>query len=209
MINKKDEFYTLKNDNSIRIPVGACRFTAMAFSITNYKEAQKKLEDIRYNYPDATHHVCAFRVFQGEELLEKSSDDREPAGSAGKPVMEVLRRNQLVNTQIIVVRYFGGVKLGIGGLIRAYRLSAKEVVKTVNFLPLREVKYLTATVPYQLLGEVLKLIYSLNGEIIETKYDQNATVIFLLDKEHLSQFKDAFQNCTRGQGTFTIGGVNV
>ena len=105
----------------VRQNIKDSKFFASIFSVNSRENAEERINEIKEKYNDATHNVSAFRVEDGKnEALEYFDDDGEPAGSSGPPVLEAIKGANLLNTVIIVTRYFGGTKLGIGGLIRAY-----------------------------------------------------------------------------------------
>jgi len=200
---KENRYFTLQEKARSRVPVGGCRFYALLSPTADEEEAKKALEEVREEFPGATHHVYAYRLLLGREIRERSSDDREPAGSAGKPVLEVLRKENLINAQLVAVRYFGGVKLGIGGLIRAYRLCADEGIKAAELVPVHASITYKASVPYEILGDTMKLITSQNGEVIDVAYGDRVLVSFRLSPGAAESFPAMFQDYTRGAGILT------
>ncbi len=193
-------YNTIKNSQSIRLSIEKCRFWAFISPVSGEEEAKSMRDNLRGQYPDATHHIFAYRLLLGGQLRERSNDDGEPTGTAGLPVLEALRKKQLVNLQLVVIRYFGGIKLGKGGLIRAYRSSAETVIDQVNLFPLKPQLTLTLQVDYANLGEVMKLIPSLGGSIIEVKYSQLIYIRFKFPAGQTAELKDSLQKVTRGQG---------
>ncbi len=131
----RDKWYTLSETSHVTITEKKSEFIADAAPIGSAAEAEAFLGDIRRKYPDARHHVYAWRL-GGDEILQRYSDDGEPAGTAGLPVLDVLRKNQIDDAIIVVTRYFGGVLLGTGGLVRAYGkaafLALKEAVPSLR-----------------------------------------------------------------------------
>lgn len=126
---QRERWYTLSEISHVTITEKKSEFIADAAPIRSAAGAEAFLNDIRRKYPDARHHVYAWRL-GGDEILQRYSDDGEPAGTAGLPVLDVLRKNQIDDAIIVVTRYFGGILLGTGGLVRAYGKAA--------FLALRE-----------------------------------------------------------------------
>lgn len=125
-------------------PVLKSRFIGIAELTSSEDAARRLLADVRAEFPDASHHCSAWRI--ARPSIDRCSDDGEPSGSAGRPMLAQLQGRELVNTAVVVVRWFGGTKLGVGGLVRAYGASAGAVLDTVDTVPWREM--VTATVTH-------------------------------------------------------------
>ncbi len=110
------------------VEIKKSKFISECFKVENAEDVSTILEKIRKDNKKATHVCFAFRIV-GEQFLEKAADDGEPSGTAGKPILNVIQKQNLSNVLIVVVRYFGGIKLGAGGLVRAYSKAASEAVK--------------------------------------------------------------------------------
>ena len=110
------------------------RFIATLVPVTSEEEATAEIEVLRKKYYDARHNCYAYIVFSddGKEVIERSSDDGEPSGTAGRPILDVLSGNQIRNILVVVTRYFGGTLLGTGGLVRAYTTATKDAVDKVD-----------------------------------------------------------------------------
>lgn len=121
------EWRTLTKESHISIEIKKSIFIADAAPITSAEQAQRFISERKKQYPDATHHVYAWRIGV-KEALQKYSDDGEPAGTAGLPVLDILRKNGIDDSIVVVTRYFGGVQLGTGGLARAYGKAAGAAV---------------------------------------------------------------------------------
>lgn len=129
------------------------RFIVDIFPITTEDEAKKRLIDIRKTHYDATHHCSAYRL--GISLpTEHSSDDGEPAGTAGRPMLSVLRHQELTNLIAIITRYFGGIKLGTGGLVRAYGGTLANAIMQAPVVRFTPHQRLHITLPYELFGSI-------------------------------------------------------
>ena len=123
------EFITIAESVQSEITEKKSKFIANLFYVENSEEAEKIIKEIKRKYFDARHNCIAYRVIEDGNIIEKSSDDGEPSGTAGAPMLNILQKNNLANVLIIVTRYFGGILLGTGGLVRAYSDSLKEAIK--------------------------------------------------------------------------------
>lgn len=123
------EFYTLKECSVGEIIEKKSRFIATAYPIKNKEDAEDKINQLKKKYYNAKHNCFAFSYIDDEKIVEKCSDDGEPSGTAGMPILNVIKKNGLNNTLIVVTRYFGGILLGTGGLTRAYSDSAKKALE--------------------------------------------------------------------------------
>ena len=123
------EFITIKESNETEITEKKSKFIAHLYYIESVEEAERLIKETKKKYYDARHNCIAYRVIEEEQLIEKSSDDGEPSGTAGAPMLSILQKNNLVNILIVVTRYFGGILLGTGGLVRAYSSSLQQAIE--------------------------------------------------------------------------------
>ena len=123
------EFYTISKNETTEIIEKKSKFIADIYPVKNVEEAENKIKEIKKKYYDAKHHCIAYRIVEEDRIIEKSSDDGEPSGTAGAPMLNILQGSNLCNIIVIVTRYFGGILLGTGGLVRAYSDSLKEAIK--------------------------------------------------------------------------------
>lgn len=139
------EYLTLKKEAEYEIVVKKSKFIANVKPVSTLKEAEEFISKIKKRYYDATHNTYAFTVGLEAEEVQKSNDDGEPSGTAGKPILEVIKMKNLKNTIVVVTRYFGGILLGAGGLIRAYSESAREGIEKAGITKMiRCEKYLVS-----------------------------------------------------------------
>ncbi|RXJ83420.1 YigZ family protein [Arcobacter sp. CECT 8985] len=135
--------------------------------IFNYCEFNKIMNRLKDEHPKARHHVYAYRYLnEFEQIVENSSDDGEPKGTSGKPSLNVLAGNDLINTGVIIVRYFGGIKLGTGGLVRAYSDSVNKVIEKAKIFKYEKLSLKSLTFDYSMLS---KIEYNLNQLDINIK----------------------------------------
>ena len=157
----------IEENYSHEIEVKKSRFICCVFFVENEKDILKYLENVKNIYPKATHYCYAY-ILDGKE---KCTDDKEPSGTAGIPILNILKKKNLTNILCIVVRYFGGIKLGVGGLLRAYNKSVIECLNNVNMVSKIDKVNLKIIFTYSKLKEIEYFIK--NYEIISKNYDEN------------------------------------
>lgn len=123
-----EEFTTILNDEIAEIVEKKSRFIANVYHVENVEEAEEKIRVIKKKYYDAKHNCIAYRVIESGKVVEKASDDGEPSGTAGGPMLNILQKNNLCNLVVVVTRYFGGILLGTGGLVRAYSDATQKAI---------------------------------------------------------------------------------
>lgn len=129
-----DEYYTILKEETSEIVEKKSKFIADIFCINSAEEAEEKVKIIKKKYYDAKHHCIAYRVMDNDRLVERASDDGEPSGTAGAPMLKILQKKNLCNILVVVTRYFGGILLGTGGLVRAYSEATQKVLEQVEFV---------------------------------------------------------------------------
>ncbi len=127
-----NEFFTIKQEVVAEISEKKSKFIANVIPVETKEQAEDTISQIKKKYHDARHHCIAYRVIEGEKLIEKSSDDGEPSGTAGAPMLNILQKNELCNIVVIVTRYFGGILLGTGGLVRAYSEATTKGIENAE-----------------------------------------------------------------------------
>lgn len=172
-----DSFKTVKENCYAEIIEKKSKFIANIFHIETKEEAENIINQIGKKYFDARHNCYAYIIIKNENKVEKYSDDGEPSGTAGAPILTILRKNNLANTLVIVTRYFGGILLGTGGLVRAYSQATAEVMKKSVIINQELGELLEITVEYK---DVEKLKYYCKIQkmrITKEKYVDNAEFI--------------------------------
>lgn len=154
-----DTYRTIVERVTAGFTVQGSEFIGHAAPVETIADAEAFIDEIGDEYPDATHNVPAYRV-RADPFREYASDDGEPSGSAGKPMLSVLRGRELENVCVVVTRYFGGTELGIGGLVRAYTRSAKDVLDSAAVVEERPQTRFTAVVEYDDSGTVRGILES-------------------------------------------------
>ncbi len=175
------------------------RFIATIGEAQTVEEARAFIDRLRQEFADATHNVYAFRVGYGASVTEGMSDDGEPSGTAGRPALAVLRGADLGDVVLVITRYFGGTKLGTGGLVRAYTQSAQEALVT---LPRAErVERCTGrlTLPYTLYERVKMLVAAHTGEIDQEEFGGDITLIVVFPIDACPAFEAALAELSAGK----------
>lgn len=176
-------FKTINEDASAELVEKKSKFIANIFYVESVEEAEEKIKEVNKKYFDARHNCYAFSIYTDNGIVSRFSDNGEPSGTAGGPMLNILQGQGLSNCLVIVTRYFGGILLGTGGLVRAYSDATKlaiENTKIINKDLGIEVSFL---VPY---SDLQKLQYYFNKneiKILDTKYNENIEVIFEITKE--------------------------
>lgn len=146
-----ESYWTVRKQARRELVIRKSRFIAFVSPVSTEQEALQFVEQVKQDHREATHNVPAF-IVGIERRTQRCNDDGEPSGTAGVPVLEVLKQNELTNTAVVVTRYFGGIKLGAGGLIRAYSQAAQQGVEAAGKqLMVRHIK-LTVRADYNLIG---------------------------------------------------------
>jgi uncharacterized YigZ family protein len=175
------------------------RFIASLAPVANTDEARAFIARIRTEFPDATHNVPAYIVGGGNSLTEYCSDDGEPAGTAGRPALAVLRGSGLGDVAVVVTRYFGGTLLGKGGLVRAYTESAQLVVNAVRRARRQQVQVALLALPYNLLERVRVLAGKHRGEILDEEFAADVTMTLRVPLENAAGFQADLSELSAGK----------
>ncbi len=177
---------SLKVESKTEINIKKSRFICYLNNVSSEEEAKKYILNIRKLHPDANHHCYAYRVGGTERV----SDDGEPSKTAGMPMLNVLAHNDMVNTIAITVRYFGGIKLGAGGLVRAYTESVVAGLENSNISTLIPGYEIDIICTYSDIDKINYILHRENLNNAEVKYDQNVTFNLKLSKIKFNIIKE-------------------
>ncbi|GAB4203318.1 MAG: YigZ family protein [Roseiflexaceae bacterium] len=188
----------------IELRVSNSRFIATAGPAESVEAARAFIAAVRAEMPDANHHVYAYIIGHGATTNQGMSDDGEPSGTAGRPVLSVLRGSSLGDVVLVVTRYFGGTLLGTGGLVHAYGDAAREVLAA---LP-REEKIARETLlialPYAAYEQARRLVAAHGGSIAGEQFAADVALRVVLPQAQVAPFTKALTEATAGQATFHI-----
>lgn len=181
-------------------------FITMLARTDDEDEARTAIAGERSTYPDARHHCSAFIVRAPDAMdIERSNDDGEPAGTAGKPMLDVLRGSGLRDATAVVTRYFGGILLGTGGLVRAYSDAVSDAIAQAPKVDLIERELFTLALPHADAGRITSELIARGVEVTGTEYGQEA-VMTLVDDGDLPEI---VAHVTRGSGLLTPAGNRI
>ena len=179
------------------------RFIATVGPAHSVEEARAFIASVRREMPDATHHVHAFKVGYGASVTEGMSDDGEPSGTAGSPVLAVLRGADLGDVVAVVTRYFGGTKLGTGGLVRAYSGAVRRALEVLPITRHIAMASIGLDFPYAYYEPIRRLLAQYEAEIEDETFAADVTLYAYVPLDRLEAFADALQEITAGQVTPT------
>ncbi len=171
-------YTTIKDISTAVFKDRGSRFLAFAHHIDDAQQAKQVIDSYKKKYHDAR-HVCYAFVARNPQEVQKSSDDGEPSGTAGKPILNQIQSKGLVDVVVVVVRYFGGVLLGTPGLVNAYKTASKDALEQANIIIVEEYTDYSITYPYELTQQIIDKVQKCGGRIVDNKYDNHNIVTTL------------------------------
>lgn len=201
-----ENFTTIETGGKAEYEIQRSRFIAEAAHAATEEEARAFLLSCRKRYYDARHNPSAWMLGAGGEK-QKSNDDGEPGGTAGNPILEAIKKRGLVDTVVVVTRYFGGIKLGAGGLIRAYGHAAHLALEASALVRCQKLFRLAVTVDYTLLALVENFVRQENLRTEDTVYEENVTLPLLLEEQQLAPIRTALTDLAAGRAAFEERGT--
>ncbi|GGN53603.1 MULTISPECIES: YigZ family protein [Oceanobacillus] len=191
-------YFTVKQEGQDEIIIQKSRFIGYVRRVETEEEAQSFIQEIKKKHYDATHNCSCYMIGENNEI-QKANDDGEPSGTAGIPMLEVLKKQNLKDTAVVVTRYFGGIKLGAGGLIRAYGNTTSQAIKTTGIVKRVLMQGVSVTVDYGLLGK-LENVLRQSDHVLETiNYLENVEFIVYVEAGEKDNFKDWMIDLTNDQ----------
>lgn len=193
-------YFTVPNYGESELIIQKSRFIAHIARTETEEAAQAFIGEIKKKHKDATHNCSAYLIGEHDQI-QKANDDGEPSGTAGVPILEVLKKRNLKDTTVVVTRYFGGIKLGAGGLIRAYGKSTSEGLNSVGIIERTLMNVLSISIDYTILGKLENELRSSIYQIKDIEYVENVKVHVFVVLNQLDTFKAWITDLTNGQGT--------
>lgn len=200
------KYRTIKEDNQHKVEIKKSRFICFLKRIETEEEAKAFIQQIKKEHWKANHNCSAF-VLGDHHEIQRSSDDGEPSGTAGVPMLEVLKKNDLINVCAVVTRYFGGTKLGAGGLIRAYSGSVAQAIVHTGIVEGRLQQEVFVQLDYSNWGKMENFIASENLAVKDTQFTDRVVVTCMVDEQQVDDFEAQVTDLLNGQVSFTTGEV--
>ncbi|MEG0918976.1 MAG: YigZ family protein [Anaerovoracaceae bacterium] len=192
-------YSTVKEEKSIEQIIEKSRFIAHIKPVETRGEAESYIKNIREEHKGATHNVPAMVI--GDKMqIQWASDDGEPQGTSGAPIVQMLVKENVTNVVVVVTRYFGGVKLGTGGLVRAYTGCVKEALKEAGICQVKEIKRIKYKLDYSYLAKLQSMEDGSFYKIGPIIYEDVVTIEFIVDVEEAEKLKTLVVNMTGGKG---------
>ena len=187
-------YKTIMQNETFELVEKKSKFIANFIYIKSKEDAEIKIKEYKKKYFDARHNCYAYRVLENESIYEKSSDDGEPSGTAGAPMLNILQKNNLCNVLIIVTRYFGGILLGTGGLVRCYSGATIGAIEKSKPIEIELGIELEVNVEYSDFQNIQYYFQKNNINIIESKYEENITCLIEMNLETKDKFLQDVKN---------------
>lgn len=161
--------------------------------------AEAFVDEIRQKYADATHNCFAYRIGAGDQAEYRFDDDGEPGGSAGRPILQAIESRNVGDVTVVVTRYFGGTKLGVGGLIRAYSGAAFVTLDQIELVEIVPTKRLSISFEFNSTGIIHTILHTRSISILETKYDDKVEISVNVEDDKIEELSLALVDGTRGK----------
>lgn len=197
------QYKTVRQEAQAEQVIEKSRFIAYVKPVETREEAERFIASVRELHKGATHNVPAMVL--GEQFqIQWASDDGEPQGTSGAPIVQMLVKEGITNTAVVVTRYFGGIKLGTGGLVRAYTGSARLGLQAAGICTMREMAVLGVKMDYSFLSKVQNLSREGLFSIEDILYEEAVTIKIAVELENVEKVKELFANLTSGNAVITM-----
>ncbi|MFE0952521.1 YigZ family protein [Streptomyces mutabilis] len=201
----QDEYRTVARAGVHETEINRSRFLCALAPAATEQEAQEFIAGVRKEHADATHNCWAY-VIGADAAVQKASDDGEPGGTAGVPMLQMLLRRDMRYVVAVVTRYYGGVKLGAGGLIRAYGGAVGEALDDLGTLARRRFRLATVTVDHQRAGKLQNDLRTAGRAVRDVRYAESVTIEIGLPEGDVDAFRAWLADATAGSAGFELGG---
>lgn len=198
----RDNYTTLKGTGTNELSVSKSRFIAYCTRAESEEDALLFIQKIKKDHANATHNCSAYLI-GAQNQIQKASDDGEPSGTAGIPILEVLKKQKLQDVVVVITRYFGGIKLGAGGLVRAYGKATTLGIASTGLVERRLHERMSIIIDYTLLGKLENEIRNSSYILHQINYNEAVEFIVDVEKTLFEDFEEWITNLTNGQVKFT------
>lgn len=196
------QYLTVAGRGDHEIVIEKSRFISHIARVETEDAAQAFIQEIKKKHKDATHNCSAYMIGE-QNQIQKALDDGEPSGTAGVPILEVLKKKELKDTAVVVTRYFGGIKLGAGGLIRAYSKATSEGINNTGVVIRKLMRVISTTVDYTWLGKLENELRSSIYQIKEIQYLGQVNILVYVEETQKETYTAWITELTNGQGHIT------
>ena len=194
-----ERFITILKNETADIVEKRSKFIANICYVENVKEAESIIKEIKKRYYDAKHNCIAYRVIENEKVVERASDDGEPSGTAGGPMLNILQKNNLCNLVVVVTRYFGGILLGTGGLVRAYSRSLQEGLAASTVIEKTYGISMEVVTDYTGIGKIQYIAGEQKLPILDSEYTDRVVLHLLVPADQIAFVEKAITEGTNGR----------
>lgn len=196
-----DSYLTIEKYTEAIYKEKGSKFLAFAYPVTTQDEIKQILADLRKKYYDATHHCYAYILgFDKEEF--RMNDDGEPSSTAGKPIYGQLLSNNLTNVLVVVVRYFGGTKLGVSGLIKAYKTSTQVCLESAVIVEKKVMRLYEISFGYDKMNAVMSFLKQINAQQKHHSFDMECSIDVLINEEYSNKFEEEISKISNVKFSF-------
>ncbi|QJW49124.1 YigZ family protein [bacterium BFN5] len=200
-----NHYKTVKSLSQAELEITKSRFLAYINQAKSETQALDFIDSIKKQHPAAAHHCSAYLIGENDQI-QRADDDGEPTGTAGKPILEVIKKNMLKDTVIVITRYFGGIKLGAGGLIRAYGKAASAAIEAADVIEKRLHDRIAIDIEYSILGQLENFLHSCQLRIESKEFTDRVRIIAFIPKDYDVKFIKDLTELTAAQAKTTLLG---
>ncbi|MFZ3590395.1 YigZ family protein [Bacillus sp. DJP31] len=197
-------YKTIKGYGEHEIIIQKSRFICYVDRATTEEEAQAFIAKIKKLQRDASHNCSAYLIGENNQI-QKANDDGEPSGTAGVPILEVLKKRDLKDMVVVITRYFGGIKLGAGGLIRAYGTATSEGINHVGIVERKLMRVMSVTVDYAWVGKIENELRAAAYQVKNIHYTEHVEFEIYVEEGRTESFREWIVEMTNGQGNISLG----
>ena len=187
-----DTYKEIKNPTTGLYKEKGSKFIAYSYPVYSEQEVKERLEEVKKIEHSARHHCYAY-IINPDKSLQRANDDGEPSSTAGKPILGQILSNDLTNILIIVVRYFGGVKLGVPGLIRSYKTASSDAITNATIITKTIKEHYEVSFKYPLMNNVMRLVKDFDLEVVNTDFQIDCNLIFAVPKSKADNVVETFK----------------